>query len=263
VKTGSPAQIFGFMRSDENVRRLNALKEILVSRATGRPADDNEYKSLRLKFASNKALREKTPTFLLDCQDLSDFWSFIKSQSPTYEGRRNFIRDSLKLLYQHAEQELLDGYSIPPPEKITPAYIHEEWAKAAERAQSDPRGAITAARTLLEATCKHILSKNNLEYADDDDLPKLYGHCAKHLNLHPTQHTERIFKQILSGCISIVSGIGSMRNKLGDAHAAKVATPKPGTRHSALAVNISCSLAAFLLETEQALTEKTGKNSRG
>jgi phage terminase large subunit-like protein len=40
---------------------------------------------------------------------------------------------------------------------VSSDYIQETWHKALERRASDPEGAITAARTLLESVCKHIL----------------------------------------------------------------------------------------------------------
>ena len=35
--------------------------------------------------------------------------------------------------------------------------VHNAWQKAVQMRQDDPEGAITAARTLLETVCKHIL----------------------------------------------------------------------------------------------------------
>jgi hypothetical protein len=238
------------------LKELNSLKQVLINHATGKQADESEYRSLRSGIVANKILRSISPSFLRDCRDLGEFWSFIKTVSPNYEGRRTFIRESLKALFEHAETQNQGEHPIKAPNDITPDYIREEWEKAIERKASDPRGAITSARTLLEATCKYILTKHKVGYDDGDELPKLYGLCASALTLHPTQHTKDIFKEILSGMMSVVKGMGSMRNKLGDAHALEIASPKPAPRHSAFAVNVSCSLAMFLLETDIASREK-------
>jgi hypothetical protein len=241
---------------------LTCLKQILVDQATGMPADDNEYKTLRMKFIGNKRLLALSPKYLRDSRDLNDFWSFIKTASPSYEGRRALIRKSLTALFEHAEIQLQNESPLKAPLGITPDYVVDEWEKAMDRKIPDPRGAITSARTLLEATCKHILTKHGIDYQEDDELQKLYGMCARKLSLHPSQHSKKEFQEILSGCFSVVKGMGSMRNKLGDAHASKIASPKPLPRHSAFAVNISCSLAMFLLETEISLSDKSG-TSRG
>ncbi len=58
------------------------------------------------------------------------------------------------------------------------------------RRTADPEGAITVARTLLEAVCKHILDGLGIAYAPRDDLPKLYGAVARGLRLAPDQHRE-------------------------------------------------------------------------
>lgn len=63
--------------------------------------------------------------------------------------------------------------------------IIDAWAKALNRRSTDPDGAITAARTLLESVCKHILDEAGVQYDDKADLPKLYRSMAEHLELAP------------------------------------------------------------------------------
>lgn len=73
--------------------------------------------------------------------------------------------------------------------------------KALNLRMDDPEGAITAARTLLETVCKHVLDSTGEEdlFKPGDDLPKLYQAASKHLNIAPSQHTELVFKQVLGG----------------------------------------------------------------
>lgn len=129
--------------------------------------------------------------------------------------------------------------------------VHAAWRKALARRQNDPEGAITSARTLLETVCKHIIdnSTDGSKYEEKDDLPKLYRTAAHSLNLAPDQHTEETFKQILGGCRSVVEGLGTMRNKLSDAHGRGRKPVRPAPRHAALAVNLAGSMATFLIET--------------
>ena len=124
--------------------------------------------------------------------------------------------------------------------------IHEAWRKALERRDQDPDGAITSARTLLEEVGKYLITAAGGTYGEKDDLPRLYRTTAGLLNLAPSQHTADVFKMILGGCHSVVEGLGSLRNRLGDAHGrGKQARASP--RHTALAVNLSGSVAMFLL----------------
>jgi hypothetical protein len=133
--------------------------------------------------------------------------------------------------------------------KLDTAGINDVWQKALDRRHEDPEGAITAARTLLESVCKHILEECGVEYSEKDDLPKLYGMASKELNLAPSQHTEKAFKRILGGAHSVVDRLANLRNRLGDAHGQGKRPVKPLPRHAELAVNMAGSMASFLSAT--------------
>lgn len=128
-------------------------------------------------------------------------------------------------------------------------HVAAAWTKALERRTVDPEGAITAARTLMETVCKHILDDCGIVYQSDADLPKLYRLTAEQLKLAPNQHSEQIFRQILGGCTSVVEGLGAMRNRLSDAHGQGRQPSKPAPRHAELAVNLAGSMAVFLIAT--------------
>ena len=130
--------------------------------------------------------------------------------------------------------------------------IHERWEEALSRRSSDPRGAITTARTLLEDTCKWILTEGAQPFAEDADLPVLYRQLAKLLKLAPDDHTEPVFKQILGSCQSIVESLGALRNKVGDAHSQGPKRARPQPRHAELAVNLAGTMATFLIATWEA-----------
>ena len=136
--------------------------------------------------------------------------------------------------------------------------VHIAWQKALERRNQAPEAAITMARTLIESVCKHILDEAGIFQSDKDDLPKLYKETAKQLNLAPEQHQEEVFKQILGGCQTVIQGLGTLRNKLSDAHGKGKGAIKPSPRHAALAVNLAGSMAAFLVATwEERLSKAT------
>jgi hypothetical protein len=117
-------------------------------------------------------------------------------------------------------------------------------------------GLVTGSRTLIECVCKHILDESGVTYEERDDLPKLYGLTSGQLNLSPSQHTEKVFRQILGGCHSVVEGLGSLRNKLSDAHGKGKKAIKPSARHAELAVNLAGSMATFLVSTWQEGTRR-------
>ena len=141
-------------------------------------------------------------------------------------------------------------------EKFDTESVHHIWLKAMERRETEPEGAITLARTLLETVCKHILDEQAQVYKPDSDLPGLYKMASKTLNIAPSQHSESIFQQILGGCTAVVEGLGAMRNRLSDAHGQGKKPVKPAPRHAELAVNLASAMATFLVATHQARTAK-------
>lgn len=130
--------------------------------------------------------------------------------------------------------------------------VHKRWAAALDRRKNDPEGAITLARTLLEDVLKWLLTKQQIPYDSKADMPVLYRAVAKSLNLAPDAHTEDIFKRILGSCQSVVESLGTLRNKLGDAHSSGPLRAKPHSRHAELAVNLAGTMATFLVATWEA-----------
>ena len=115
---------------------------------------------------------------------------------------------------------------------------------------TDPEGAITVARTLLETVCKRVLDELDVTYGDKDDLPKLYAKVARELNLAPNQHVEEPIRAILGGAMNLVNGIGTLRNRFSDSHGRGGKLPvRPSPRHASLAVNTAGAVATFIVET--------------
>ncbi len=136
-------------------------------------------------------------------------------------------------------------------EKERHIFIDEQIQKAETKIkEGDYDGAITNARSLLEAVLTEleaILVTNPPKY--DGDLPKLYKRVQKQLNLEPGRSDiEEPLKQVLSGLVSIVSGLAGLSNRMGDRH---VRSYKPSKHHAALVVNTAKTMANFLFETYQ------------
>jgi hypothetical protein len=235
--------------------RAVALQELLVDFATGGRGDGNQYVTLRRDVLDYAGSRNLVPDFVRTCRTLSTFWSWIKERAPTYERRRVIIRQAFQLLLDALERR--DG--APSDLAISEALesfdgegVHRAWVKSLDRRSSDPEGAITMSRTLLETVCKRILDASATPYSDNDDLPKLYHAVAELLTLAPNQHTQPIFKAILGSCQNIVNSLGTLRNKIGDAHGQRGRPVRPSPRHAALAVNLAGTVATFLIETYSA-----------
>lgn len=242
--------------------RALLLRNGLTSHATDGGMDPGTYKLLRKEFMSDPATTDLLPSFVRACMDTSDFWNFIKGKFRSYQERRDFLREQFEPLVLFLERR-----GSPAVELISDALLHYDeggvhgaWRKALQRSANDPEGAITAARTLLESVCKHILDEGAspaTAYGPGDDLPKLYRAASEKLNLAPSQHTEEIFKQVLGGCSSVVQGLGSLRNKVGDAHGHGKRPVRVSGRHAHLAVNLAGAMALFLIETFRARSAPT------
>jgi hypothetical protein len=232
--------------------RALALQELLVSHATGGRENDQAYRLLRREYMERTDTHDLLPKFVRSCRNLSIFWGWIKGQSPHWEPRRVLIRTAFSPLLDY-----LEGRNATPSDKTISQVlesfdevgVHKAWEKALARRGTDAEGAITAARTLLETVCKRILDDHQEIYSETADLPKLYHAAAEILSLAPSQHTEQVFKAILGNCQSVVNGLGTLRNKIGDAHGKRGRPVKTLPRHAALAVNLAGAMATFLVET--------------
>lgn len=238
---------------DSDLDRVKLLEGILVGAATsgGGSMDNQTYTEIRTAFLQNHALKPLVPSFIRTCRDLSQFRSHTQRIDAHWAGRRTYIHAELTPLFDHLEganSKPVDAAISEVLTRFDEAGVQAAWQRALDRRYTDPEGAITAARTLLETVCKHILDEGGPDY-DGDDLPALYAKTAAQLNIAPSQHTEQAFKRILGGATSVVEGLGSLRNKIGDAHGQGKRPVKPSPRHAQLAVNMAGAMATFLLDT--------------
>mgnify|MGYP000547079232 CR=1 FL=1 len=104
-------------------------------------------------------------------------------------------------------------------EVLSELLIEEQIQKCREKINiGDYSGAITNARTLIEAVCvniEHQLDPN--PQGNDGDLMKLFNRVRKLLNLDPSKDISDSLKQVINGLTSIINGLATMRNKMSDA----------------------------------------------
>jgi len=136
------------------------------------------------------------------------------------------------------------------------------WAKAMSRRQLDPDGAITAAKTLIESVCKHILTKEGVEYPSNPDITKLYHLASKQLNISASQHTDEAVKKVLGNCQAVVGGISHIRNKLGDAHSPEPDEIPAISSEAELLVNLAGTISTFLIQTWESQKQKRSCKDR-
>ena len=215
------------------------------------------YKLARQRLMEDAASKRLLPDFVRYSNDAAMVriaLSGVASGSGSWALRRGHVTDSFIPLLKFLETggsaadfaitNAISVYDAPA--------VQAFWAKALARRTTDPEGAVTAASTLLEEVCKHIIEDSGNNWNKTWSIPKLYAEASGILNLAPSQHQEEVFKTILGNCQSVVQSIGSLRNNGGDAHAGGRSRVAFKPRHAALTVNLAGSMSLFLIETWQA-----------
>lgn len=126
-------------------------------------------------------------------------------------------------------------------------HLDRAWMKALTRVEDDPDGAVTAARSFVEATCKHVLDAASVSYRSNLDLLQLFRRVSEELKLSVTGDMGRIERQFYSGAYNVVQSLTELRNQVGDAHGKGHLEAKPSSAQAELALNLAGGVAAFLL----------------
>jgi hypothetical protein len=232
---------------------IDAMKALLSDAATYGGLDGNlneqQYSELRAKLRGVSRIQTFLPSFLRSRPTLTAV-RLLSQEKGGYANRREFILESfapaLEFLYEEL-QNLIDVPGSKALSKLDSPQVRAACEKAISRLRDDPDGAITSARSLLETVCKYILDNRGERYARTADLPDLYKATIRAINLAPDQQSEDAMRQMLQGCLSVVQGIGTLRNRVGDAHGKDATAGVVEHHHASLGVEVACSVAAFLI----------------
>jgi len=132
--------------------------------------------------------------------------------------------------------------------------VSEDFSRALLAAETDPADAITSACSTIESVCKCILDEMNQPYPKKQDIKGLVSEVGKYLNLSPARddlpkELAKDIKQILSGLISVTSGIGALRTHGGDAHGRGRKKAPVDARIARLALHAASTVSLFYIET--------------
>jgi hypothetical protein len=137
----------------------------------------------------------------------------------------------------------------PGVEVLSLDYVHELVLKTEQRlASMDLEGAITAARTMLEAVLQEIERRLTTTPSDHKgDLLRMFKAAANPLRIDEERaDLDDNFKQVIRGLVQIVNGLAPIRNKMSDGHARQ---RKPAPRHARVIVNAAKTVSTFLIES--------------
>ena len=130
--------------------------------------------------------------------------------------------------------------------------------EALERAVADnPALAFDLARTVIESTCRTILTERGVAYAPTDELPKLFKAASNSLPFLPASEKGNIdarksLAQTLSGLSTAVQGVCELRNACGFAsHGSDSPRPRLESVQALLAAEAADTIVGFFHRVHQ------------
>ncbi len=126
--------------------------------------------------------------------------------------------------------------------------IDVEFERAMKSIESTPREAVSAASNILESVCKVFIEENQLEMPAKQDLQSVWIIVRKNLGMDPSIIEDQDLRKILTGLISIVDGIGSLRTHASTAHGSGPKGYRIEPRHARLSVHAAHTVTIYILE---------------
>lgn len=194
---------------------------------------------------------------LNDLNDIEDKWNKDLNKQWIEKLPKLLLRDG----YSFENRKIVKVGQIADFEDLQNAtdlldknHFQEYIERIKKSVSEDPSLAIGSTKELVEAALKTILSKSNIEFSKDDDVPKLLKSVQKVLELVPDEVDDAkkgadIIKVLLSNLGQVVIKLTELRNIYGTGHGKEKAKRGLNDRHARLAVGAGITLSTFLLET--------------
>ena len=139
---------------------------------------------------------------------------------------------------------------------ISQGLLHiEAQVNAIENAVSDNPGlAFDLAKTLVESTCRTILTERGVSWANGDDLPKLFQKVRDSLPMLPYHESQendvrQSIVRTLGGLNTAIQGIAELRNQLTFAsHGSDRPRPSMNAVYAVLAAQAADTIVGFLYD---------------
>jgi hypothetical protein len=220
-KLGLPAFWSGvseesLMATDPVLEVTEDLKNLLLGHIQQGDGDESQFTKLRRHLLADRRLQKLIPEFLRTDTTLHEVRRRAQrldgstgANVSSYETRRVWLKAEFAPLLDFLQRPQLTTVEEVLTEHLSTvdsAHVRATWDKAIERRQVDPDGAITIARSLIEAVCKHVLGAAN--YNNKDELPDLYKKASRLLRLTEEGYADDSLKQVMRGCAQIVQGLG-------------------------------------------------------
>ena len=173
------------------------------------------------------------------------------------KDRERLVENLTKFGLQYVNGGKLVVSSLGIPSKNLEEFIRDrdlvsidiEFNRALSNFETNPRESVSAASNILESIFKIYIDSELLDMPAKKDIQNLWKIVKNHLGFDQSAVEDKDLQRILSGLISIVDGIGSLRTHASSAHGAgkKIYNLEP--RHVRLAVHSAHTIALFVLES--------------
>lgn len=172
-----------------------------------------------------------------------------------YRGEDEYDHEASSLIRYRQIIARLRGTQVVVPQLsaqidiLSLEYVSELDSQTNKRlADREFEGAITTARTMLEAVLRELESELTGAPADyAGNLPKQYREVAKRLRIDDERDDlDENFKQVVRGLVQVVHGLAPIRNKMSDSHPRE---RKPAPHHARVVANSAKTVAGFLIES--------------
>lgn len=132
--------------------------------------------------------------------------------------------------------------------------LQEHLDRIDREVDTDPAGALSAAKALIESTAKIVLRETGGTWTSNVKFHAVVSDAQKALGLMvgtlaPDKAGDESLKKILDGLYKVAIGIGELRNRYGRDHGRDVPLRGLSARHARLAVHSGTAYCRFLLDT--------------
>lgn len=179
-------------------------------------------------------------------RDKEDIWGVFERMVKNYAAPISTVYGGNPLLL--LDPTLSGSSPMPEVMAMCPAAF-EEWKKTHERLMPDPSGAITSARSMVEAAIKWIHHERQVPPPTDGGTGKRLKDCLKLLGGADSDFEKPGVRQMVTGMESAINSLDTARNAMGDGHGKEPGAPEAGPRVARLIVGLATTITTFLLAT--------------
>ena len=194
---------------------------------------------------------------LNDLAEIEDHWDTNKNKEWLEKLKKKLLQDGFEFINRKLSSvgQVANFDDLQNATDLLDKTHFQEYIERIKKSVTDdPSLAIGSTKELVEATLKTILSKQNIIFDKDDDVPKLLKSVQKALELVPDDVDDakkgaNIIKILLSNLGQVVIKLTELRNLYGTGHGKEKIRKGLTERHAKLAVGAGITLSTFLLET--------------